>query len=135
MYQPVKEGKTSDPGDRQSATAIDTLRNLAASEVYNSMMNREGVDSSKIAQIFLRNQGIKTNDESMNAIMNLLDSQIIPQEQLKLMKEGQSTLGKGMDAAARGIEGLFDMLGLSGSRKFRDMDRDILKQLKDMRTN
>ena len=98
-------------------------------------MNREGVDSSKIAQIFLRNQGIKTNDESMNAIMNLLDSQIIPQEQLKLMKEGQSTLGKGMDAAARGIEGLFDMLGLSGSRKFRDMDRDILKQLKDMRTN
>ena len=125
----------SDPGDRQSATAIDTLRNLAASEVYNSMMNREGVDSSKIAQIFLRNQGIKTNDESMNAIMNLLDSQIIPQEQLKLMKEGQSTLGKGMDAAARGIEGLFDMLGLSGSRKFRDMDRDILKQLKDMRTN
>ena len=135
LYQPVKEGKTSDPGDRQSATAIDTLRNLAASEVYNSMMNREGVDSSKIAQIFLRNQGIKTNDESMNAIMNLLDSQIIPQEQLKLMKEGQSTLGKGMDAAARGIEGLFDMLGLSGSRKFRDMDRDILKQLKDMRTN
>ena len=145
LYEPVKEEKdflksfqatmrpekTSDT----SATAIDTLRSLAASEVYNSMMNREGVDSFKIATAFLRNQGIPTNDQSINAIINLLDSQIIPQEQLNLMKEGQSTLGKGMDAAARGIEGLFDMLGLSDSRKFRDMDRNILKELKDMRTN
>ena len=129
LYEPVKEGKTSDT----SATAIDTLRSLAASEVYNSMMNREGVDSTKIAGAFLRNQGIPTNDQSMGAIINLLDSQIIPQEQLKLMKEGQSTLEKGMDMGARGIEGLLDMLGISESRKFRDMDKDILKKLKDLR--
>ena len=99
------------------------------------MMNREGVDATKIAGAFLRNQGIPTNDQSMGAIINLLNTEIIPQEQLKLMKEGQSDLGKGMDAASRGIEGLLDMLGISDSRKFRDMDRNILKELKDLRTN
>ena len=140
------KGESQDP----SVTAIDTLRSLAASEVYNSMMNKEGVDSFKIASAFLRNQGIPTNDQSMNAIINLLDSQIIPQEQLKLMKEGQSDLGKGMDAVARGaetvlstgargIENLLSRIGvdvdLPEFRKFRDMDRDILKELKDMRTN
>jgi hypothetical protein len=97
------------------------------------MMNREGVDSTKIAGAFLRNQGIPTNDQSMSAIINLLNTEIIPQEQLKLMKEGQSTLEKGMDMGARGIEGLLDMLGISESRKFRDMDKDILKELKDLR--
>tara|TARA_R100000664_G_scaffold20044_1_gene29239 strand:+ start:186 stop:1913 length:1728 start_codon:yes stop_codon:yes gene_type:complete len=125
------KGESQDP----SVTAIDTLRSLAASEVYNSMMNREGVDSTKIAGAFLRRQGIPTNDQSMGAIINLLDSQIIPQEQLKLMKEGQSTLEKGMDMGARGIESLLDMLGISESTKFRDMDRNILKELKDLRTN
>lgn len=126
-------GITSDADVSMVEPAIDTLRSLAASEVYNSMMNREGVDSTKIAGAFLRNQGIPTNDQSMGAIINLLNTEIIPQEQLKLMKEGQSTLEKGMDMGARGIEGLLDMLGISESRKFRDMDRNILKELKDLR--
>jgi hypothetical protein len=66
------------------------------------------------------------------------------------MKEGQSDLGKGMDAVARGAEtvlgtgarGIENLLGKVGIdvdlpefRKFRDMDRNILKELKDMRTN
>jgi|TARA_E500000318_G_scaffold51363_1_gene48071 hypothetical protein len=131
----TRDGELVGDQEKTQVGAIDTLRSLAASEVYNSMMNKEGVNSSKIASAFLRDQGIATNDQSMGAIINLLDSQIIPQEQLKLMKEGQSTLGKGMDMGARGIEGLLDMLGISDSRKFRDMDRNILKELKDMRTN
>ena len=131
----TRDGELVGDQEKTQVGAIDTLRSLAASEVYNSMMNREGVDATKIAGAFLRNQGIPTNDQSMGAIINLLNTQIIPQEQLKLMKEGQSDLGKGMDAASRGIEGLLDMLGVSDSRKFRDMDRNILKELKDLRTN
>ena len=131
----TRDGELVGDQEKTQVGAIDTLRSLAASEVYNSMMNREGVDATKIAGAFLRNQGIPTNDQSMGAIINLLNTEIIPQEQLKLMKEGQSDLGKGMDAASRGIEGLLDMLGISDSRKFRDMDRNILKELKDLRTN
>ena len=129
----TRDGELVGDQEKTQVGAIDTLRSLAASEVYNSMMNREGVDATKIAGAFLRNQGIPTNDQSMGAIINLLNTEIIPQEQLKLMKEGQSDLGKGMDAASRGIEGLLDMLGISESRKFRDMDRNILKELKDLR--
>ena len=146
----TREGELVGDQEKTQVGAIDTLRSLAASEVYNSMMNKEGVDSFKIASAFLRDQGIPTNDQSINAIINLLDSQIIPQEQLKLMKEGQSDLGKGMDAVARGAEtvlgtgarGIENLLGKVGIdvdlpefRKFRDMDRNILKELKDMRTN
>ena len=131
----TRDGELVGDQEKTQVGAIDTLRSLAASEVYNSMMSREGVDATKIAGDFLRNQGIPTNDQSMGAIINLLNTEIIPQEQLKLMKEGQSDLGKGMDAASRGIEGLLDMLGISESRKFRDMDRNILKELKDLRTN
>ena len=129
----TRDGELVGDQEKTQVGAIDTLRSLAASEVYNSMMSREGVDATKIAGAFLRNQGIPTNDQSMGAIINLLNTEIIPQEQLKLMKEGQSTLEKGMDMGARGIESLLDMLGISESRKFRDMDKDILKELKDLR--
>ena len=146
----TRDGELVGDQEKTQVGAIDTLRSLAASEVYNSMMNREGVDATKIAGAFLRNQGIPTNDQSMGAIINLLNTEIIPQEQLKLMKEGQSDLGKGMDAVARGaetvlstgargIENLLSRIGvdvdLPEFRKFRDMDRNILKELKDMRTN
>jgi hypothetical protein len=46
----------------------------------------------------------------MNAVIDILNSKIVPEEQLKLIKEGQSDLGSIAQKAGSGLESLYQKL-------------------------
>ena len=112
------------------------LREFAASEVMKAAGDQKRVDTIQLASNYLRSIGMSGNEAAMNNVINILNTQIVPEEELKIMKEGESSLGKGMQGIGRGIEGLLQFLKLQeeGTGKFQTLDERTLQKLIEMRT-
>ena len=112
------------------------LREFAASEVMRAAGDQKRVDTIQLASNYLRSIGMSGNEAAMNNVINILNTQIVPEEELKIMKEGESSLGKGMQGIGRGIEGLLQFLKLQeeGTGKFQTLDDRTLQKLIEMRT-
>ena len=88
------------------------LREFAASEVMRAAGDQKEVDTIQLASDYLRSlqMGLSGNEEAMNAVIDILNSKIVPEEQLKLIKEGQSDLGSIAQKAGSGLESLYQKL-------------------------
>jgi len=113
------------------------LKDFAASEVMKAAGNQKRVDTTQLASDYLRSlqMGLSGNEEALNAMIDILDTQIVPQEELKIIKEGQSDLGKFGVKIGKGIEGLLQFLKLQeeGTGKFQTLDDRTLQKLIEMR--
>jgi len=111
------------------------LREFAASEVMRAAGDQKRVDTIQLASDYLRSIGMSGNEAAMNNVINILNNQIVPEEELKIMKEGESSLEKGMQGIGRGIEGLLQFLKLQeeGTGKFQTLDDRTLQKLIEMR--
>tara|TARA_A100000171_G_C2113574_1_gene136448 strand:- start:85 stop:1434 length:1350 start_codon:yes stop_codon:yes gene_type:complete len=118
------------------------LREFAASEVMRAAGDQKGVDTIQLASNYLRSlqMGLSGNEEAMNAVINILNSKIVPEEQLKLIKEGQSDLGSIAQKAGSGLESLYqklpDMFQIFGKQEpgegvIQTMDDRTLEALKN----
>tara|TARA_R110002020_G_scaffold53025_3_gene148638 strand:+ start:570 stop:1910 length:1341 start_codon:yes stop_codon:yes gene_type:complete len=118
------------------------LREFAASEVMKAAGDQKGVDTVQLASNYLRSlqMGLSGNEEAMNTVINILNTKIVPEEQLKLVKEGQSDLGSIAQKAGSGLESLYqklpDMFQIFGKQepgegKIQTMDDRTLEALRD----
>ncbi len=112
------------------------LREFAASEVMRAAGDQKRVDTLQLATDYLRSIGMSGNEAAMNSVINILNTQIVPQEELKIIKEGRSDLGRFGEKIGRGIEGLLQFLNLQeeGTGKFQTLDDRTLQELIKMRT-
>ena len=112
------------------------LREFAASEVMRAAGDQKRVDTIQLASDYLRSIGMSGNEAAMNNVINILNTKIVPEEELKIMKEGESSLEKGIQGIGRGIEGLLQFLKLQeeGTGKFQTLDDRTLQEIIKMRT-
>ncbi len=111
------------------------LREFAASEVMKAAGNQKRVDTLQLASDYLRSIGMSGNEAAMNSVINILNTKIVPEEELKIIKEGQSDLGRFGVKIGKGIEGLLQFLNLQeeGTGKFQTLDDRTLQKLIEMR--
>jgi hypothetical protein len=132
----TREGELVGDQEKTSRDPFPGLREFAASEVMKAAGNQKRVDTVQLASNYLRSLGMSGNEAAMNDVINILNTQIVPQEELKIMKEGESSLEKGMQGIGRGIESLMQFLKLQeeGTGKFQTLDDRTLQELIKMRT-
>ena len=108
----TREGELVGDKEKTSTDPFPGLRELAASEVMKAAGDQKGVDTIQLASDYLRSlqMGLSGNEEAMNAVIDILNSKIVPEEQLKLVKEGQSDLGSIAQKAGSGLESLYQKL-------------------------
>jgi len=131
----TREGELVGDKEKTSTDPFPGLREFAASEVMKAAGDQKRVDTVQLASNYLRSLGMSGNESAMNNVINILNTQIVPEEELKIMKEGESSLGKGMQGIGRGIEGLLQFLKLQeeGTGKFQTLDDRTLQKLIEMR--
>ena len=121
------------------------LRDFAKPEVMKAAGERRGVDTIQLASDYLRSlqMGLSGNEEAMNAMIDILNTTIVPEEQLKLIKEGQSDLGRFGQKVGSGLESLYqklpDALQIFGKQepgegKIQTMDDRTLEELRKLYT-
>ena len=108
----TREGELVGDKEKTSTDPFPGLREFAASEVMKAAGDQKGVDTIQLASDYLRSlqMGLSGNEEAMNAVIDILNSKIVPEEQLKLVKEGQSDLGSIAQKAGSGLESLYQKL-------------------------
>jgi hypothetical protein len=108
----TREGELVGDKEKTSTDPFPGLREFAASEVMRAAGDQKGVDTIQLASDYLRSlqMGLSGNEEAMNAVIDILNSKIVPEEQLKLIKEGQSDLGSIAQKAGSGLESLYQKL-------------------------
>ena len=131
----TREGELVGDKEKTSTDPFPGLREFAASEVMKAAGDQKRVDTVQLASNYLRSLGMSGNESAMNNVINILNTQIVPEEELKIMKEGESSLEKGMQGIGRGIEGLLQFLKLQeeGTGKFQTLDDRTLQKLIEMR--
>ena len=131
----TREGELVGDKEKTSTDPFPGLREFAASEVMKAAGDQKRVDTVQLASNYLRSLGMSGNESAMNNVINILNTQIVPEEELKIMKEGESSLGKGIQGIGRGIEGLLQFLKLQeeGTGKFQTLDDRTLQKLIEMR--
>ena len=118
----VGDLETANISKAMSGEAVESLRSLVAPQVLKKINdNTATFPLAEIASMFLRDQGLETNEQNMGMVTNIIQNKLIPEEQNKLREMGTDDLTKllrgGFDMARsgkeklnQGVQSLMDML-------------------------